>query len=1083
MVNEKKNKIDILDFMPKYPNINKNKHNLLNPYADDFYESLFRKKELYDNKLKKTELFPEQPGDLMDNQKIIANLFSSRTPYDELLLYGTPGSGKTCLSISAIEQIKNEKSTFTGAIILAEGKGLINNFINELVFKCTSPDKYKPENYDDLTDLEKIHRINKNVGTYYTFNTFETFAKNLSTLSDEQIKEFYSNKIIVVDEAHNIRLLRKKAGKLNIYKQFHRLFHLTKNRKILLLTGTPMKDLPEEIASLMNLILPLDSQIETGDDFVNKYLVKNEDDRFILNPDTKDELKAKMKGRVSFLKSMVSSVKQVFHGEIQDGMTHFILKKEKMSKFQSKYYIDAYDRDKNSKGVYTNSRQASLFVYPDGSYGSEGFSKYMKQEKRKALYSIGEKEKFYYSYKLSKKFLKKFKGKTDDEKLEIIKKYSITYYNSIKLILESRRDGKIIFLYCEFVSGSGLILLSKLLELFSFSNASGKEGANSKKSRYAIISNDTSSTKEIQMILERSNKPDNMYGEIINVLLGSSVVSEGYSIKNVQKEVILTPHWNYSETVQAIARGFRLGSHNMLLEHAKEVTLDIYQFISIPRKNRGKSIDLQMYKISEFKDFIIKAVERLLMECAVDCALNYERNRVIGKDGTRECEYMQCDYYCDGIDKSELKEISGADEEKEVVDIESKYDESDNKTKQEKMKTFSYVVDKKKLDLSTYQIYYNGVAKIRIINKLLELFREKFQISLQEMVKIFSEDSLFNILTTTRLMINENYGIVNKYGFKCFLREQNNIYFLVDNLFLKNDYMSVEYTENIIINDSKNILTNMYSNALPKLVKKFFKMDDKEKLQKILTSFPMNVQELLLENAYISFRDNKVKNVFSRDFILEFYKNDYQVFSNKVVSFLIDDKQRCLDVGDEAHGSSEDEKGNGSWYDCKEDYSEDRNKKLKEMEEKLDTNNEYGYRGLYNKALDAFCLKDLKVTGKEKNFRDRKSGKKCGDFSKPELNKISIKNLDLDYPIEFDNDKLVKDKTIDQLWSIIINHKYYDEKFIDSKKDYDEYGMKRIIYWFGQTRPDICKSIFTFFKKKNMISVDKNCGTQLKRKK
>ena len=48
-----------------------------------------------------------------------------------------------------------------------------------------------------------------------------------------------------------------------------------------------------------------------------------------------------------------------------------------MSSFQTKKYIEAYNEDTIEKGVYINSRQASLFVFPDGSYGSKGFNKYI----------------------------------------------------------------------------------------------------------------------------------------------------------------------------------------------------------------------------------------------------------------------------------------------------------------------------------------------------------------------------------------------------------------------------------------------------------------------------------------------------------------------------------------------------------------------------------------------------------------------------------------------------------------------------------------------------------------------------------
>ena len=59
-------------------------------------------------------------------------------------------------------------------LVLVKGDTFIKNFTNELAFQCT-PGQYIPENYEDLTELEKTHRINKVVREYYDLNTFETF--------------------------------------------------------------------------------------------------------------------------------------------------------------------------------------------------------------------------------------------------------------------------------------------------------------------------------------------------------------------------------------------------------------------------------------------------------------------------------------------------------------------------------------------------------------------------------------------------------------------------------------------------------------------------------------------------------------------------------------------------------------------------------------------------------------------------------------------------------------------------------------------------------------------------------------------
>jgi len=240
--------MNIYDFLPKYPNIIDSKDDLLNPYDTNFYESIFKKKEFYDEKLEKIEKLSEEKGVLMKHQKIIARFLSSHTMYDSLLLVHQMGSGKTCAAIAAIEQIKNENNNFKGALIFAKGNGILQNFIKELRDNCTAG-QYKPngltayENKKDkeLTELEITIRTKKLTNNFYTTSTFETFAKKISKTNDADIINLYSNHVIVIDEVHNIRIQDIIENSINMYVQFKRFLHLVKNCKILLLSGTPMK--------------------------------------------------------------------------------------------------------------------------------------------------------------------------------------------------------------------------------------------------------------------------------------------------------------------------------------------------------------------------------------------------------------------------------------------------------------------------------------------------------------------------------------------------------------------------------------------------------------------------------------------------------------------------------------------------------------------------------------------------------------------------------------------------------------------------------------------------------------------------
>lgn len=239
--------MDIKDFLPSYPNVNNSQENILNPYEDDFYSVIYKKKEFYDEKLPKIEDLPSEHGMLMKHQNIIARFLSSHTMYDSLLLVHSMGTGKTCSAIGAIEQIKNENSSIDGAYIFAGGRNLLNNFVKELRDKCTGG-QYIPDNFNKLSEKEQFSRTRKLYESYYHFRfgdnkptTFETFAKYIKNLHDDDIVYNFSNKIIVIDEVHNLREKENVGDKINVYKEFHRFLHIVKNCKILLLSGTPMK--------------------------------------------------------------------------------------------------------------------------------------------------------------------------------------------------------------------------------------------------------------------------------------------------------------------------------------------------------------------------------------------------------------------------------------------------------------------------------------------------------------------------------------------------------------------------------------------------------------------------------------------------------------------------------------------------------------------------------------------------------------------------------------------------------------------------------------------------------------------------
>lgn len=1016
---------DITDFLPVYPDIN----------DEDFGFNIYRKKEFYNEKLERIEPVPTVAGQLLKNQKIMARYMSSNTPYDNMLIVNEMGTGKSCLTTGIIEQIRKENKGFKKAIILARGEGIINNFKNEIVFKCTSGE-YIPDNYNNLTSLEATHRINKSLERYYDFGTFVTFSKLIEKSSREFIIQEYSNSIIVIDEVHNLRLQEKEEG-VNVYRNIWNFLHIVLNCKIVLLSGTPMKDSPEEITSIMNLILPEEQNLPTGKEFINEFMNLNPTTGLMkLKKEKIPELKKVFKGKISYLLAMKSQIPMNFQGDIiENKLNEFKVFPDRMSEFQSEVYKEAYELDINSekKGIYSNSRQATLFVFPDKSYGEKGFKKYINSKTDPKTKKV--------SFNLKDDLKKLFRG-TIVDKLETLSQYSSKYANSIANIIDSRRNNRSVFVYCEFVQGSGAILFASLLEQFGFTQANGNEPENNFAPRYAIITNTTATLTKMKKIINRFNREDNATGQIINVIIGSKVISEGFSLYNVQAVDILTPHWNYSEIAQAIARGYRLGSHNFLIQRNIEPIFNIYQRVSLPFSDNVESIDLEMYKISEIKDINIKQIERVIKESSVDCPLNYERNiiRNENSNGKRECEYMDCDYKCD-VNNVELN-----DEE---------------------------------IDYSTYQLYYS--QNDDIIQEIKNIYRFNFIFSFKYFRKLEELQNYtdFELLNTLNFMINNNIEIINKYGISSYLRESNNIYFLVDNLTISGDISLSYYTKNPILKqdiDIEKIMEPIYESLIPNVIIKIFQSRE-EDFPYYFNKLTNNIIEIIIENSIIAEINNINKNIEQRQLILNYFKNFFKKFEIEgnniwICWFLLENDNIIRYMNEE----------DKIWNNSNDEIRQILLEHKKTLQNQLD-NNEYGYYGQINKALNKFCLRD--VRNKVQKLNRQKSGQVCHTMKRWDLINIASTILNIDG----NDEQINRENNRNKLLEIINTNRdcsYLLKEINSGHINLDDNTpievIKRYIYWGRKKVDNMCSEIQNWFNEKGLLVEDLGCGKQGRKK-
>lgn len=792
------------NFLPHYSSVD----------SPSLQGDLYNKKEFYDLRLEKEQEVIRR-GEKLNHQIIIARYFSEYTNFDEGLLYHQMGTGKTCAVFALTEALKNRKAGYKKCIILARGDDLLKNLMKMLVFSCS-------ESYAiDFEGREKderfvLQRIKKAVSDFYIFQTFYTFAKDISSLSEEQISSQFSNCIFIVDEVQNIKGPNSSdKDERMTYAQLHRLFHSTSNRKILLLSATPMKDNVSELADVMNLILPVNKQLPVGRAFEEKFLESMPDGTF--TPINTILLKETLRGRISYLSEPISSpVLYLGNTSLGDDIPQFRSVNLTMSSFQSSVYARAYIQDTSGeeKSIYTNSRQAALFVFPDGSWGAEGLETYSTKGK------LG-------SISLSPELISRVNT------LEKLRDLSVKYAHVIEKIKENPR--KNIYVYSSMVNGSGAVLLSKILELYGFERSRGNEPLKGK--RYILL---TSGTPNISRLISYYNDDRNKYGEYCQVIIGSKKIAEGFSFSNILIELILTLHWNDSETAQAVKRGARYGSWNALIQDGVEVVLSVSKLCAQPRHKPDTSIDKLMLSFSKRKDVSNKRMDRIVKEVAFDCPLMYERNvhREAG-DFSRDCDYGLCEYKCDGMTDTRRTE-----------------------------------------DISTYELYYSSFMDI--VPRILGLFVKRDVLTYEVISEIIQAPEDIQLLKALSYIIFNNISIMNRYKSICYLREFRNYYYLVSDIstpwhaFISNDVSAPVFSADTSLDE---ILKREEISKMASTIDKFYETSSVEELKDLIKDISGASQDAILR-IILEERVRTKKNTSAMIQLLAAFDGKYTLYPN-----------------------------------------------------------------------------------------------------------------------------------------------------------------------------------------------------------
>lgn len=660
------------------------------PEYDDenFNQTLISKKEFIRNRLEsvKHSDFDQVSSEkcsmvnfsLTPNQRFIKGFLSPLTPYNGLLLFHGVGVGKTCTAITIAEQYHD---IYKKKVLVILSSNLIDNFKKQ-IFDATKYDlKNNTANlctgtkYADLVvDKKKLSaeelqkKVNKIINDKYQFIGYKELAIYMDKIEKgikennldegrinakymERLSETFSDRLIIIDEAHNLRSV-SETGKKHTSVAFKKLLRNVVNVKLVLLTATPMFNSAQEIVWTLNLLLTNDKRPEITSSIF--------DEEGNLTPDGKNKLISAARGYVSSLrgenpftfpfrlypsinndKNLLQSYPShdIYGKKIAEAakIKHMEITGSEMSQYQKQVY--AYFK-KNSKNMddddesnvefeeldeenlsndLQNTLQISNIVYPSL---DNGFERLDKTSIKKRYGSSGlsscmnKNEKGKYSYKPNvPEFLK----------YDQIVEYSPKIKQILDYIIKSKG---IVFVYSQYYS-SGIIPLAIALEHIGFSKYGGKGNVarnittedkfHGKKYQYIVVSKLQSLSPNNDAEISVSKSAANKDGDIIKVIIVSKIGTEGIDFKRIREVHILEPWFNLNRSEQIIGRAVRYCSHIDLPKSQRNVTI---YFHACTYDDENESIDLRTYRMAESKQIKIIAVEKVLKETSIDCNLN-----------------------------------------------------------------------------------------------------------------------------------------------------------------------------------------------------------------------------------------------------------------------------------------------------------------------------------------------------------------------------------------------------------------------------------------------------------------------------
>ncbi len=755
----------------------------------------------------------------------------------------------------------------------------------------------------------------------------------------ETLDKLFSNRVIIIDEVHNMKNSKEKDSKFSAKVLQSYILKYCKNIVLVLLSATPMYDSPEEIVWIMNTLLLNDKRKPLGSlklfdienninpDFKEK-LIKwaNTYVSYMRSGDSKhfpDKLYPDVNNDNSILKDNDKYKFDIYGKEIKekDNIEDLILLKCEMSEYQKLVYNNLKKQNKkilnsinlnleedeeieSKKNIFFDLSQISNVVFnKTNDYNESNISGNLHQ-----LYSDTGFRTIFNS-EITNDNIYKVTYKNDNY---IFDKENLKVYSpKIDKIINYINNSKgIVFVYSRFLN-SGIIPLAIALEHQGYSkygsnsnilNQTKKMNIKSNNKKYMIISgNNPPVSSNYIKELEILKSDANANGDIIKVVLVTSKGIEGLDFKNIREIHIMEPWFNLSRIYQIIGRGIRYNSHICLPEKERNTT--IYQYVNMIKSDKVETIDYRWYRKSELKQKKISKIERIIKESSIDCNLHkdilihpiitkqiltsqgIEKNIEIGDiDNSKDCDYENCKLTC----KPSLDLKKNKITNKRFIEYETEYTKKVVIFYMNKIKKLYFTIDEikefyKKNMNDNYEILYNSLYE-------LESQKQIFKIRGVEGFLIYrSNFYIFQPLDINNSKISINYRFNNK------INKANKL------LLKKKENTLISTTNNRVISSNINELLNI--NNLVDAINVLFdvnEIDLSEVYNILIDKLSVTDRYLLLNNYKRNNNDNLEKALKSNKLFI-FENNNleayYDIYEKGPIKFKIyNNISKCYEI-------------------------------------------------------------------------------------------------------------------------------------------------------------------------------------------